>query len=65
MAKHILIGGGSGFVGSVLTIALRERGDRLTWISRQAGPDRITWDDLARGGLPPCDGVVIWPASTS
>jgi len=56
--KHIVIGGGSGFIGSVLTEALRKRGDRVTWISRQAGEARMTWDELARDGLPDCDVVV-------
>ncbi len=56
--RHIIIGGGSGFVGSALTGALRARGDRVTWISRTTGPDRITWDELATNGLPPCDAVV-------
>lgn len=56
--RHIVIGGGSGFIGSALTEALRRRGDRVTWISREAGADRITWDDLSRHGLPACDAVV-------
>ena len=58
MARHVLIGGGSGFIGSALAAALRARGDRATLISRSPGPDRMTWDDLARHGLPPCDAVV-------
>jgi uncharacterized protein len=57
-ARHIVIGGGSGFVGRALTEALRARGDYVTWISREAGPGRITWDELARDGLPNCDVVV-------
>lgn len=56
--KHIIIGGGSGFIGDVLTIALRARGDKVTWISRTAGLDRITWEDVDASGLPPCDAVV-------
>lgn len=56
--RHIIIGGGSGFIGDVLTIALRARGDTVTWISRTAGPERITWDALAKDGLPECDAVV-------
>ncbi len=56
--RHIVIGGGSGFIGSALTRVLRARGDRVTWISRTPGPDRITWRDLAAHGLPPCDVVV-------
>ncbi len=55
---HVVIGGGSGFIGSALTEALRARGDTVTLISRTPGPDRITWDDLAENGLPPCDAVV-------
>ncbi len=58
MARHVVIGGGSGFIGQALTEALRARGDRVTWISREAGPERITWDDLRRDELPDCDTVV-------
>ena len=55
---HILIGGGSGFIGSALTARLRARGDEVTWISRTAGPGRITWQDVERGDIPPCDVVI-------
>lgn len=56
--RHVLIGGGSGFIGSALATALVGRGDRVTLISRTAGPGRMTWDDLAGSGLPACDAVV-------
>jgi uncharacterized protein len=56
--RHVIIGGGSGFVGGALTEALRARGDRVTWISRRPGPERLTWEALARDGLPDCDAVV-------
>lgn len=56
--RHIIIGGGSGFIGRGLTDALRARGDRVTWISRSAGDGRITWAQLADSGLPDCDVVV-------
>jgi uncharacterized protein len=56
--RRVLIGGGSGFIGSALTASLRERGDEVTWISRTPGLGRVTWDDLGRNGLPPCDAVV-------
>ncbi len=56
--RHVIIGGGSGFIGAALTKALRARGDRVSWISRTPGPDRITWDELAGNGLPACEAVV-------
>jgi len=55
---HILIGGGSGFIGSALTARFRARGDEVTWISRTDGPGRITWQDVERGHIPPCDAVI-------
>jgi uncharacterized protein len=55
---RIVIGGGSGFIGTALTETLRARGDTVTLISRTAGPGRITWDDVVRGDLPACDAVV-------
>ena len=55
---HILIGGGSGFIGSALTARFRARGDTVTWISRSPGPDRITWQDVERGAIPACDAVI-------
>lgn len=56
--RHIIIGGGSGFIGTALRRALEVRGDRVTLISRTPGPDRITWEQLSREGLPACDVVV-------
>lgn len=58
MRRHMIIGGGSGFIGTAAAGALAARGDRVTLISRTPGPDRITWDDIAREGLPPCDAVI-------
>lgn len=55
---HVVIGGGSGFIGTALTQALRARGDEVTIISRQAGENRITWDQVEAGDLPACDAVV-------
>ena len=56
--RHVLIGGGSGFIGSALSTALRARGDSVTLISRSPGSGRITWDHLVRHGLPACDAVI-------
>ncbi len=55
---HILIGGGSGFIGTALTERFRRRGDVVTWISRTAGPGRITWADVDTGNVPQCDVVI-------
>ena len=56
--KHILIGGGSGFIGRELTAKLRAQGDRVTWVSRFPGDGRITWDQVKTRGLPNCDVVI-------
>lgn len=58
MQRHVIIGGGSGFIGTALAGALTSRGDKVTLISRTAGTGRITWEDIARDGLPACDVVV-------
>ncbi len=55
---HVLIGGGSGFIGTALANKLRSRSCSVTLISRTAGPGRITWHDVERGDLPSCDVVV-------
>ncbi|MEM9403999.1 MAG: TIGR01777 family oxidoreductase [Pseudomonadota bacterium] len=55
---HVVIGGGSGFIGTALSQALRARGDTVTVISRTAGKGRITWEDVAAGRFPQCDAVV-------
>lgn len=55
---HVVIAGGSGFIGSAVGRALRARGDSVTLVSRTAGPGRITWDDVAQHGLPACDAVI-------
>ncbi|XP_053558230.1 epimerase family protein SDR39U1 [Bombina bombina] len=55
---RIIIGGGRGFVGQSLTRLLRSQGHEVTIISRQPGDGRITWDDISRKGLPPCDSAV-------
>jgi|GEM_PF-565953 len=57
-SKHVLIGGGSGFVGRALTEALQARGDRVTWISRTPGEGRLTWDEINAQGIPDCDVVI-------
>ena len=55
---HVLIGGGSGFIGTALTKALRARDDNVTIISRLPGEHRITWEDVKAGKVPVCDAAV-------
>ncbi|XP_008067886.1 epimerase family protein SDR39U1 isoform X2 [Carlito syrichta] len=55
---RVLVGGGTGFIGKVLAQLLRGRGHEVTLVSRQPGPGRITWDELAASGLPECDAAV-------
>ena len=56
--KHILIGGGSGFIGRALTQTLRTQGHRVTWVSRTPGLNRITWEQIHEFGIPQCDAVI-------
>ncbi|XP_042542263.1 epimerase family protein SDR39U1 isoform X1 [Dipodomys spectabilis] len=55
---RVLVGGGTGFVGTALTQLLKARGHEVTLVSRKPGPGRITWDELASSGLPSCDAAV-------
>ncbi|XP_023599419.1 epimerase family protein SDR39U1 isoform X2 [Myotis lucifugus] len=55
---RVLVGGGTGFIGTALSQLLKARGHEVTLVSRQRGPGRITWDELATSGLPRCDAAV-------
>ncbi|XP_063769558.1 epimerase family protein SDR39U1 isoform X2 [Pseudophryne corroboree] len=55
---RVLVGGGSGFIGQSLAQLLKKRGHKVTIISRHPGEHRITWTDISKKGLPPCDSVV-------
>ena len=55
---HVVIGGGSGFIGTALSNALRARGDSVTIISRRPGKDRIVWADVRPETFPACHAVV-------
>ncbi|XP_041376023.1 epimerase family protein SDR39U1-like [Gigantopelta aegis] len=55
----VLIGGGSGFIGRHLGLLLLENGFKVTVVSRESGPNKITWTDLKQNGLPDdCTAVV-------
>ncbi len=55
---HVVIGGGSGFIGTALCEALRARGDTVTLISRSPGDGRITWEQVRLESFPLCNAVV-------
>ncbi|XP_077154266.1 epimerase family protein SDR39U1 isoform X2 [Ranitomeya variabilis] len=55
---RVLLGGGSGFIGQSFSKLLKSRGHQVTIISRQPGQQKITWADVSKKGLPPCDAVV-------
>ncbi len=65
---RVLVGGGSGFIGSALTRHLAIRGHSLRLISRtvrilriarQGGASGgVSWEEVEKAGLPPCDAVI-------
>ncbi|KAH7642334.1 epimerase family protein SDR39U1 [Dermatophagoides farinae] len=57
--KKVLIAGGSGFIGSVLTKQLQKDGFETCLISRMPRPNSITWDDLNQNGIPERTDAVI------
>lgn len=58
-AKNVVIGGGTGFIGTSLVNAFSQRGLRPIVVSRMPGPFRISWHDLERDGLPKNTEAVI------
>ncbi|KRZ13200.1 Epimerase family protein SDR39U1 [Trichinella zimbabwensis] len=65
-AMSVLIGGGTGFIGSALVHQLRFTKFRPVVISRkQSFPTTLTWDEIKRNGLPSdCHGVVNLAGAT-
>ncbi|XP_043505294.1 epimerase family protein SDR39U1 [Polistes fuscatus] len=57
--KHVVIGGGTGFIGKRLIDLLCQQGITCTIVSRQAGPNRISWKDVKENGLPKYTSAVI------
>nr|XP_054748602.1 epimerase family protein SDR39U1-like [Lytechinus pictus] len=54
----VLIGGGTGFVGTALRKQLEVKGHKALLLSRSPGQDKVTWDEVRDNGLPQCDAVV-------
>ncbi|XP_017885628.1 epimerase family protein SDR39U1 [Ceratina calcarata] len=57
--KHVVIGGGTGFVGTQIINSLSRKGVSFTCISRMPGPGRMSWHDLECYGLPDNTTAVI------
>ncbi|XP_043199490.1 epimerase family protein SDR39U1-like isoform X2 [Amphibalanus amphitrite] len=55
----VLVGGGSGFIGTSLTAQLRKRGYDVMIVSRKPGPYRMTWSELSQSGLPKNTTAVV------
>ncbi|XP_031637554.1 epimerase family protein SDR39U1 [Contarinia nasturtii] len=51
-AKSVVIGGGTGFIGTHLSNLLKKSGYNVLTVSRMPGYDRITWHELNEKGLP-------------
>ncbi|KAF2362310.1 Epimerase family protein SDR39U1 [Trinorchestia longiramus] len=55
----VVVGGGSGFIGSALTRVLQKKGYEVVVVSRKPGAWRITWEEICSSGLPAnCVAVV-------
>lgn len=57
--KHVVVGGGSGFIGKHLIDVLSKEGVTCTVVSQTAGANKITWTDVEKNGLPKDTSAVI------
>jgi len=58
----VVVGGGTGFVGTEVCSLLKRKGYRVVVISRQkssSADDRMTWEELASNGLPEDTKAVV------
>ncbi|KAF4528121.1 hypothetical protein B566_EDAN016324 [Ephemera danica] len=51
--------GGTGFLGTAITNLLRQKGYSVVIVSRMPGPQRLSWIDIQRSGIPEDCKVVI------
>ncbi|XP_026481620.1 epimerase family protein SDR39U1, partial [Ctenocephalides felis] len=52
MAHHVLVGGGTGFIGKALCTYLKGHSCDVTVVSRMPGPKHVSWLQLEQFGLP-------------
>ncbi|KFB38894.1 hypothetical protein ZHAS_00006210 [Anopheles sinensis] len=57
--SHVVIGGGTGFIGRRLVKTLLADGYEVTTISRMPGVKRISWHELEKEGLPSGTTAVV------
>ncbi|XP_006814103.1 epimerase family protein SDR39U1-like [Saccoglossus kowalevskii] len=55
---RVLIGGGSGFIGTAIKRQLLNKGHDVTVLSRTPGSGKMTWSELKATGLPACSAVI-------
>ncbi|KAG0718822.1 Epimerase family protein SDR39U1 [Chionoecetes opilio] len=55
----VLIGGGTGFIGTALANSLKRHGYEVVVVSRKPGLYTLSWSDLNKNGLPESTTAVI------
>jgi uncharacterized protein (TIGR01777 family) len=55
----VVIGGGSGFIGSSLVRMFEEIGSKVWTVTRMPGNNSMTWSDIENNGLPKGTEIVI------
>ncbi|CAL4132241.1 unnamed protein product [Meganyctiphanes norvegica] len=55
----VVIGGGTGFLGTALSKHLKRRGYEVLIISRKPGPNRMTWSEMLKNGFPENTTAVV------
>ncbi|CAB3383752.1 Hypothetical predicted protein [Cloeon dipterum] len=59
MSGTVILGGGSGFIGTALGNLLRRHGYNIITVSRMPGPNRMSWIELMKNGIPDSCKAVI------
>ncbi|KAK2578144.1 hypothetical protein KPH14_001343 [Odynerus spinipes] len=57
--KHVVVGGGTGFIGKRLIDLLGQQGITSTIVSRKSGRNKISWTDVECNGLPKDTSAVV------
>ena len=59
MSGHVLVGGGTGFIGRHLVKQLTQNGYQVTVASRTGGAGKISWDDIKQNGIPDSVNAIV------